>query len=271
MNYRRVVKPLTLGIWVWGLALGAVAQTNSANVPLTSPAPVAIGAAPAAPRPEPLSTTHADNTRYLNNPEDLAGCQAQLDAIGGKPCDVIFIGDSITAFWLTAGKPIWDARYAPLHALDFGVSGDKTQNVLWRLNNMSLQDLKPKVAVVMIGTNNLDNSPHEIADGVKAVLATTQLTFPGVKIILTSIMPNRRAQDKMMDTDTLLRGLADGTSVYYLDLVPLMPAVTTTAANGQITTNYKGLSPDGLHPDLSGYEIWGDALDPLLKKLLAGG
>jgi lysophospholipase L1-like esterase len=248
-----------------------LAQDNTTNAPAAPPMPSPAPAAAAAPAPPPApaSPTRADNARYLADPMLLTDCQARLDAFANKPCDIIFIGDSITAFWLKAGKAIWDAHYAPLHALDFGIGGDKTQNVLWRLNNMSLQDLKPKVAVVHIGTNNNDCTPHEIADGVKAVLATTQLTFPGVKIILVSIMPNTRADDTMKEANRHLRGLADNSSVFYLDLEPLMPAVTTTGPDGKPMLNYKGLGPDGLHPDASGYQIWADAMDPLLHKLLA--
>jgi beta-glucosidase len=183
---------------------------------------------------------------------------------------VIFIGDSITAGWLGPGKAIWDAKYAPHHALNFGISGDTTQNVLWRLNNMSIQDIKPKVAVVLIGTNNTANTPHEIADGVKAVLANTQSALHGVKIILVSIMPTRREGEKMMQADSLLRSLADNETIYFLNLVPLMPA-TPASPDGKTEANYKGLGSDGLHPDASGYQIWADAMDPLLKKFLGDG
>ena len=136
----------------------------------------ASGASPV-PKPEPLSATtggqHALPERTQHSSPD---CEAQLDAFNGKPCDIIFIGDSITAGWLSAGKRHLgprNIRAAAMRSIS-AISGDKTQNVLWRLNNMSLQNLKPKVAVVLIGTNNVDNTPHEIADGVKAVLANTQ-------------------------------------------------------------------------------------------------
>jgi lysophospholipase L1-like esterase len=267
-DYPRVVKRFTLAFYALGIGMAAVAQQSASPAPTTPPpAPTS----PSAPPAEPTSATRADNTRYRNNPALLSECQARLDAFDGKPCSIIFIGDSITAGWLGSGHAIWQAKYEPLHALDFGIGGDKTQNVLWRLNNMSIQDLKPKVAVVLIGTNNVTNNPHEIADGVKAVLANTQLAFPGVKIILVSIMPNRRAEDKMMQANALLRGLADDTTVFYLDLVPLMTPITTTGPDGPTVTNYKGLGPDGLHPDAAGYQIWADAMDPLLTKLLGGG
>jgi lysophospholipase L1-like esterase len=258
------------------LALGATlfaftvsAQTNAPSIPLSA-APSASAPA-AAPQAETVSPSNPDNTRYISNPALTAGCEKQLASFNDKPCDIIFIGDSITENWLKQGKAVWDKVYAPRHALDFGVSGDTTQNVLWRLNNMSVQSLKPKVAVLLIGTNNTMNNPHEIADGINAILANTQEAFPGVKIILVSIMPNVRANDTMMQTNSIIKGYADKSTVYYLDLVPLMPSITKTLPDGNLDTNWKGLSSDHLHPDASGYQIWADAMEPLLSKLLAGG
>jgi lysophospholipase L1-like esterase len=251
-----------------GFTFTATAQTNP---PVASPPPATPTQAAPPNLPEPLSAATPDNTRYLNDPSMLARCQARLAEFADKPCDIIFIGDSITEFWLGAGKDLWEKDYEPRHALDFGIGGDKTQNVLWRLNNMDIRNLKPKVAVVLIGTNNLANSPHEIAAGVRAILANTQEAFPGVKIILVSIMPNARANDKMMQVNSIIRGYADDSTVYYLNLVPLMPPVTTTTPDGRTDTNWQGMSKDHLHPDASGYQIWADAMEPLLSKLLAGG
>ncbi|HEV3271987.1 MAG TPA: GDSL-type esterase/lipase family protein [Candidatus Methylacidiphilales bacterium] len=248
------MKPFIIAVCVMWFGCAATAQTN----PPAKPA-------------EPPSATTPDNARYLNDPSLLTGCEAELARFVNKPCDIIFIGDSITAGWLGPGRDLWEKDYAPRHALDFGIGGDTTQNVLWRLENMDVRDLKPKVAVVLIGTNNLANNPHEIADGIKAVLANTQEAFPGVKIILVSIMPNERAQGKMMQVDSIIRSYADNSTTYYLNLVPLMAPVTTTTPDGRTETNWKGLGPDRLHPDASGYQIWADAMEPLLSKLLAGG
>src|SRR6202051_2635650 len=165
------MKQLIFVLCAMGFGFAAMAQTNA---PIAFPPPVSLTEAAPVILPEPLSATTPDNARYLNNPSLVTGCEAQLTAIDDKPCDIIFIGDSITEGWLGAGKAVWEKYYAPRHALDFGISGDKTQNVLWRLNNMQIQGLKPKVAVILIGTNNTANNPHEIADGVKAVLANTQ-------------------------------------------------------------------------------------------------
>jgi len=231
-----------------------------------------VTTAPTAATPaEPTSTITPDNTRYLNNEgtaKKLDACRKNVEAIKGKPCDMIFIGDSITAGWGQSGKTVWNKFYASRHPFNFGIGGDKTQNVLWRLDNLDLRDLKPKVAVILIGTNNIMNTSQEVADGVKAVLTKTQATFAGVKVILVSIMPSKRANDTMMAANAIIKGFADDQSVYFLDLVPLMPVVVNTTADGKSDTNWKGLGADRLHPVASGYQIWADAMEPILAKLL---
>jgi lysophospholipase L1-like esterase len=258
------VKRLLITFSAVALGFSAHAQTN---LPTAAPSVGASAPADVAPA-EPLSATSPDNTRYLADPSLLTPCQDRLNAFGNKPCNIIFIGDSSTARWMKTGKAIWDRLYEPRHALNFGVEGDKTQNVVWRITNMEVQSLKPKVVVILIGTNNTANTSHEIADGIKAIVVNVQADFPGVKIILVSILPNERANTKMMQVNSLIRGTADGSIVYYLDLVPLMPAVTITGADGRPDTGYKGIGPDHLNPNAKGYEIWADAMEPLLKNLL---
>jgi hypothetical protein len=142
-----------------------------------------------------------------------------------RDADIIFIGDSITQGWLGKGKDVWNANFAPRNALDFGISGDQTQHVLWRMENYPIGRLHPKVAVILIGTNNQANSPAEIAAGVSAVITKTQAMFPGVRIILNSIMPNLRDNERMMAADAILRSYDNGKTIFYLDLVPLMTPV----------------------------------------------
>jgi len=251
------------------LAIGMLGIAASAQVP-TSPMVVPPGAVtpvppPPPPPPQPKLSEAGEQptvpslTRYLNRPELLNFCTAQVASFNGRDADMIFIGDSITQGWRSVGKEVWDANFAPRNALDFGISGDQTQHVLWRMENYPIQRLHPKVAVVLIGTNNTHNTAPEIASGVKAVLTKTQAMFPGIKIILVSIMPNRRANDLMMAADEILKTFADNKTIYYLDLVPLMTPVGD---------NWKGLSADHLHPDAAGYQLWTDAMLPLLNKLL---
>ena len=255
----------------YGLIAGAamaLAGTLSAqsNIPVATPNPFGNMTPTNAHGGE--QTIVPDNGRYIDRPELLLGVQARLTAMTGKPCNIIFIGDSITEYWSTTGRAVWEKNYTPQHAFNFGLQGDTTQNVLWRLTNMDVQDLKPKVAVILIGTNNTSDDPHTIADGVRAVISNTEEIFAGVKIILVSILPNVRANEKMMQANALIRNFADNDTVYYLDLAPLMPIESTTQPDGTVLSRYKGIGTDGLHPDANGYEIWADAMAPLLKKLL---
>ena len=251
--------PVFCGVAFGLMAVPVLAQTNTAK--------------PAAPPNlvEPLSTTTPDNTRYLNFPGLLTQVDEPMAEFKTKPCDIIFIGDSITKRWRDAGAPVWAKYYANRNVLDFGIDGDKTQNVLWRLNNMDLKTKTPKVAMVMIGTNNGNmNTPAEIAAGVKAVLADTHRTFPKAKIILVSLLPNQYFPDKMAKADGLIKKFANNRTIYWLDLTPLFTPVTVKTADGKTVQSWKGLGDDILHPSAAGYQMWADALNPLLAKLMPG-
>jgi len=194
-------------------------------------------------------------------------CEDRVAAIKGKPCDIIFIGDSITQNfvetpkngWNLVGREVWDRHYGNRNALDFGVGADRTENVLWRLDHMDVKDLRPKVAVVLIGTNNTDDTPVDIAAGVHAVIDKTQQIFPGVKVIVISILPNRRATQKMADANTIISTIGDNRSIFYFDLASKM-----TAAGD----NWKGVGFDHLHLTQQGYETWASEMEPLLSSLL---
>jgi lysophospholipase L1-like esterase len=188
-------------------------------------------------------------------------CKNRLNGMKGKTCDILFIGDSITQVWDREGKEVWKKHYADRHAFNFGVGADRTQNVLWRLENLPVKGLAPKVAVIMIGTNNFADPPADVAAGVKAVVAKVQKLYAGVKVIVVSITPNARANQTMMAANAIIKSLADDQSVFYLDLVPLMP---------KVGNSWKGLLPDRLHFSPEGYEIWATAMEPLLTKLLGG-
>ncbi|MDP9050251.1 MAG: hypothetical protein M3O31_05920 [Acidobacteriota bacterium] len=99
---------------------------------------------------------------------------------------------------------MWDKMYASRNALNFGVGADRTQHVLWRLDNMDVQDLRPKVTVLLIGTNNNVDPAADIAAGVHAVIDKLEAMYPMTKIILVSILPNARATQLLTDANALL-------------------------------------------------------------------
>jgi lysophospholipase L1-like esterase len=263
------MKVFIIALCAMGFGLAASAQTNMTLG--ASPVPVVGGGGATAAAIAKVPTTDPDNARYLKDGNLLASIGNELNAFDSKPCDIIFIGGTNTAGWRGAGSGIWTKSYAPRHALNFGVTGDTIQNVLWRLNNMEIQNLKPKVAIILIGANNLDDSAHAIADGIQAILANTQATFPGVKIILVSMLPNEGAPDKVKQVNTIIRSFADNSSDYFLDLHSLMPRVDETGSDGKSYSAAKGMSRDGASLNSAGYQIWADAMEPMLAKLLAGG
>ena len=214
------------------------------------------------------STTVPSDDNYRSHAAFNHQCEAQVAAMKGKPVDIIFIGDSITQNfvnvptprWPMAGKAIWDQHYANRNVLNFGVGADRTENVLWRLENMDIKDFRPKVAVILIGTNNTRDPAEAIAAGVMAVVKKTQDCFPGVKIILVSILPNARATQEMAAANEIIRTFGDNRSIFYFDLASKM----TAEGDG-----WKGIGRDHLHLTPEGYELWATEMDPLLSKLLS--
>jgi beta-glucosidase len=186
----------------------------------------------------------------------------------GKECDLLFIGDSITHGWEGAGKNVWAKYYAGRKPFNIGFSGDRTQHVLWRLDNGEMADFKPKVAVIMIGTNNTGHTmqkAQETADGIKAIIGRIQKLSPKTKILLLGIFPRGEKSDHKMrvlnnEINTLIKGYADGKSVHYLDI-----SSAFLTKDGVLT---KEVMPDRLHPREPGYKIWAEAMEPSLKKLL---
>ena len=180
--------------------------------------------------------------------------------------ELLFVGDSITDAWRNRGKVVWDQRYAPLKAANFGIGGDKTEHVLWRLQNGELDGISPKVAVVMIGTNNSgrDSAP-QIAEGVTAIVKEIQKRSPSTKVLLLAIFPRAEKPSsplraKLAEVNRAIAKLDDGRQVAYLDIGNsfLQPDGTLPAS----------IMPDFLHPNEEGYRIWGSAMAPKLAELL---
>jgi lysophospholipase L1-like esterase len=201
-----------------------------------------------------------------NNPARVAELEKRTGQIDAQ---VVFLGDSITEGWEGAGKAVWDANYAPLKALDYGVGGDKTQDVLRRIAVGHFDKLKPKVVVLMIGTNNTGtgSKPAEIADGVTAILQRLARRLPNTKILLLAIFPRGEKPDDPMRLNNeaankLIEPLADGERVHYRDIGKVF-----LRDDGVLTPE---IMPDMLHLSPKGYQLWAEAMDPELKRLLKG-
>ena len=140
--------------------------------------------------------------------------------------DLLMIGDSITHGWEGGGKDVWKQYYEKRNAVNLGIGGDQTQHVLWRLDNGNIAGIKPKLAVVMIGTNNVGcGNPAEIAAGVEAVVKKLRTKLPQTKVLLLAIFP-RGADTKdhlrqvNAKTNEIIAKLADDKDVYFLDIGP---------------------------------------------------
>ena len=193
---------------------------------------------------------------------------ATLERIKKGHVDLLFIGDSITQSWEGEGKDVWAKHYAARDAVNIGFSGDRTQHVLWRLTNGEIDGVAPKLAVVMIGTNNShDNSAEEIAAGIDAIVKTLRTKLPDTKILLLAIFPRGETakdnpqRDKNAKASELASHLADGKMIHFLDIGPKF-----LQADGTMS---KEIMPDFLHPSRRGYEIWADAIEPKVKELLS--
>jgi lysophospholipase L1-like esterase len=188
-------------------------------------------------------------------------------AEAGLKSQIIFIGDSITQGWEGSGKEVWEHYYAGRNALNLGIGGDRTQHVLWRLENGNLKGLQPKAAVVMIGTNNSngeDNTPGQIVDGVTAIVDKLRTELPDTKVLLVAIFPrseNYSAQrGKLAMINQVLRKAADNQNVFWIDF-------------GQRFLNKDGtipgeLMPDYLHLSEKGYGIWAEAMERRVSTIL---
>ena len=181
--------------------------------------------------------------------------------------DVLFIGDSITAFFPDRGKNAWERMIAPLgEVADFAISGDRTQFVLWRILHGELDGTNARTVVIMIGTNNLASATAEgVARGVDAIVAAVREKLPNAVVILNAILPRGTPDDplraKAAEVNARIAALVDGVHVRWLDAGPGF-----LDAGGRIPSE---LMPDGLHPSSAGYEIWATALRPVLLDALS--
>ena len=177
--------------------------------------------------------------------------------------DLIMIGDSITHGWEGGGKATWDQYYASRNAVNMGYGGDQTQHVLWRLDKGEITGISPKLAVIMIGTNNSSSaSAQDIADGIIAICQKLRTDLPKTKILLLAIFP--RADINTMpvinETNELIAKIADNKHIYFLNINSNFLDAAGTLP--------RSVMPDLLHPNDKGYEIWAKAQEPMIKKLM---
>lgn len=205
--------------------------------------------------------------------------QAILDQYIQGDVDLLMIGDSITHGFDKGGSAMWNTYYAPRNAVNMGFSGDRTEQVLWRLDHGEADGISPKLAVVMIGTNNSNGDEYtaeQIADGIKAVAFELRTRLPETKILILSIFPRGDLDQRWVKkTETasynaqwakndraseLASEIVDNKTIFYLDI-----GKTFLDSNGEVT---REIMPDLLHLSEKGYQLWAEAIEPTIAKLM---
>jgi lysophospholipase L1-like esterase len=235
------------------------------------PVPVPQGPqAPQAPARADVPTPRTDSNSMLAHRQLLA------KRTQGK-IDVYFVGNSIVRRWGATDYPDflanWKANFFGWNAADFGWGADRIEHMLWRIENGELDDVNPKVIVILAGANNVGSRPggdEKVADitrGLRALIDLCRRKAPNATIIVTGLLPrNATGTDRLAVIPEInrinenLARFADGTWIRYINVNDKL-----ADKNGQL---YDGMSVDGLHPTLKGYQIWADALKPVLRELL---
>ena len=243
----------------------AFAQTAAPSAPATATAPVKVDASAAIEK--------KDTTGAFRKMHDSFLARGKAGPVG-----VLFIGDSITAGW-TKVPHIWERYYGNDQPANFGIGGDQTQHVIWRIENGELAGLQPKVTVLMLGTNNsAAHTAAEITAANKKIVELIRAKMPTTKVLLLAIFPRGARKDKdgkitdgaiadaaqrtgvINAVNAELAKLDDGNHVRFLDI-----AAVFYGQDGKIPF---ALMPDQLHPNAAGYQLWADAMKPLLTAML---
>ena len=223
----------------------------------------------ASPPPEKQDPVTPERGYYKDYPQAWNQLHASFVARAAKgDIDVLFLGDSITQGWGNQ-KELWRKEFEPLKAANFGVGGDRTQQVLWRITHGEIDGLHPKVVVLMIGVNNIwpNDPPEQIGAGIKKIVATLREKLPATKVLLLGVLPafkgaKESIREKIRQINAVAEKLADGTNVRYLDMGPKF-----TEADGSLAPD-KYYQPDFLHLRPEGYQDWADTMRPVLSDML---
>ncbi len=212
-----------------------------------------------------VRTEQSAVTPAIKNPERHAGFLERIKQ--DNDIGILFLGDSITDFWPGRGPATW-REFASCKPANFGISGDRTEHLLWRITNGELEGIHPKVVVIMIGTNNIGGNPADrpewAAAGVKKIVETVRAKLPEAKILLLGVFPRGDKKDphyeQIKEINRIISKLGDGAKVHYLDIGKVF-----LDANGEIPLD---VMPDRLHPSAKGYELWYGAMQPTLDRMM---
>jgi len=221
----------------------------------------AIKDAPVKAAPSRINSAAVPTNRGTEEFHQALNAQAKKGNI-----DLLFVGDSITMSWRSDGRGVWDERYVPLKAANFGLGGDKTEHVLWRLQNGNLEGIKPKVVVLLIGTNNVGRiSSEDLAGGITAIVKEINTRLPESKVLLMGLFPRGETPDhphriQVAEVNAMISKLEDGQRVFFTDIGAQM-----LLPDGSISREYL---PDLLHLSTKGYKLWADNIQPKIDKFM---
>lgn len=250
------------------------AQTATETKPQTAAKAPAMKDEPTVPSPK--GATDKQKEEFLKRHEGFAKDKEALLKKG--PIQFVALGDSITDGWRGKnGKEVWEKTFGEWNPYNTGIGGDRTQHVLWRIDNGEIDGLEPnpKVAMLMIGTNNTgpNKSDEEIADGIKACVEDIHKHLPKTKVLLLAVFPrnNDKKQEvgkadepiraRITHINEIISKLDDGgKTVKYLDI-----NAKFLDADGGL---HKDIMPDYLHPNEKGYEIWAEAVKPVIEEMM---
>ena len=252
---------LAANLFVAGFAIAQVQQKDAPGSSAQAPKPQAAKE----PADEPAIKLGRDfGDGFLQR---HLGFRKELKTIHRK-VGILFVGDSITDGWRGRGKDVFEKTYGSMDPFNIGIGGDRTQHVLWRLDHGEVEGISPKVAMLMIGTNNTGPNPSDeaIADGIKACVEDIHKHLPEAKILLLGVFPRSEKADapiraRIKHINEIISKLDDGgKTVKYLDIGDKF-----LAADGTLP---KDIMPDYLHPNAKGYQIWADAVKPTLDEMM---
>lgn len=258
------------------LSASVLAQSTAPSAPTTVAAPPAATPSVVAVPPAVVDASAAipktGNARFFELHEKF------LARTKSGPIGVLFLGDSITEGWGKAPH-IWEHYFGKYQPANFGIGGDQTQHVIWRIENGELEGINPKVVVLMIGTNNSGaHTGEQIADAVKKIVELIRAKLPETKVFLYAIFPRdaRRNPDGLITeaaiadaakrvaandrANALLAKLDDGANVRFFNVNPVF-----LGRDGRIPWT---IMPDQLHPTAAGYQLWAEALEKPLAEAM---
>ncbi len=236
----------------------------------------------------PCSATPATHAVLAATPlsrMDLRWWRERFDAkqeeLRSRPVNLLFLGDSITQDYELSGPPewrdfapVWQHFYGGRNAVNLGFTGDATSHLLWRIENGEVAGISPKVAVILIGANNVGRlhwSAGDTVEGIDAIVTQLRHRLPRTKLLLLGVLPSDRSAWATETTVAINRALAArygrGSDVSYLDIGRVF------MKNGRLDTGLffdPKLTPPAapLHPTAEGQTLMAEAIEPTLAALL---